>query len=193
MYDLLFESKAYHKPVTVNIYDLLDCLEGSVDVGTNDDWITEMFIDKLNDISTMVWLLPSILHNGLQCPLNVVYDYGQFKMGNGHHRLVLALLCGIEEIQVIVSTQSCDFKNSEIEDKEQDSWIDYDSDAQIFYEILENVNYSRIPDDDDDDYEDDEPIEVELTYNNTHCMCLPCRNYRAAQIEQELANAQHKE
>ena len=187
MYDLLFESRAYHKPVTVNIYDLLDCLDGSVDVGKGDDWITDMFIDKIDDISTMVWLLPSILHNGLQCPLNVVYEYGMFKMGNGHHRLVLALLCGIEEIQVIVSTSSCDFKNSEIQDKEHDSWTDDDSDAQIFYDILDDINNSRVPDDDDDD-DDDEPIDVELTYQPP-CKCQVCRNYRAAQREQEFANA----
>ena len=86
----------------------------------------------------MVWLLPSILHNGLQCPLNVVYGDGQFKMGNGHHRLVLALLCGIEEIRIVVSTDYCDFKNSEIGYKEQDSWID--DDAQIFDEILDDIN-----------------------------------------------------
>lgn len=188
MYDLLFKSRDEHIPVTVNIYELLDCLEGSVDVGKGDDWITDMFIDKIADISTMVWLLPSILHNGLQCPLNVVYAYGEFLMGNGHHRLVLALLCGIEEIQVIVSTSSCDFKNSEIqyenkdEDEDEDSWIDYDSDAQIFYEILEvleDIKYSQVPDDDDDDYEDNEPT----------CTCPHCSNYRAAQREQEFANA----
>ena len=182
MYDLLFKSRDEHIPVTVNIYDLLDCLEGSVDVGYDDDWITDMFIEKLNDISTMVWLLPSILHNGLKCPLNVVYEYGIFKMGNGHHRLVLALLCGIEEIQVIVSTSSCDFKNSEIQGVEQDEdyyWIDYDSDAMIFYEIIDDINNSRVTDDDDDDYEDDEPT----------CTCPHCSNYRAAQREQEFANA----
>ena len=139
MYDLLFKSRDEDIPVTVNIYDLLDHLEGSVDVGDDDDWIADMFVDKINDISTMVWLLPSILHNGLQCPLNVVYEYGQFKMGNGHHRLVLALLCGIEEIQIIVSAGCCDFENSEIQDNEQDSWIIYDSDAQIFYEILDDL------------------------------------------------------
>ena len=143
MYDLLFKSLDEYTPVTVNIYELLDHLAGSVDVGDGDDWITDMFVDKINDVSAMVWLLPSILHNGLQCPLNVVYDeYGQFKMGNGHHRLVLALLCGIEEIQIVVSIDSCDFKNSEIGDKEQDSWIvsDIDSDAQIFDEILDDIN-----------------------------------------------------
>lgn len=142
MYDLLFESQREHKPVTVNIVDLLDTLDGSVDcsgTSTNGDWIMEMFVDKISDISSMIWLLPSILHNGLQCPLNVVYDYGKFKMGNGHHRLVLALLCGIDEIQVIVSENRCDFKSSEIEDLEQDSFIYDDSDADIFNEILEDV------------------------------------------------------
>ena len=183
MYDLLFKSRDEHIPVTVNIYDLLDCLEGSVDVGDDDNWITEMFVDKIADISTMVWLLPSILHNGLKCPLNVVYNCGQFRMGNGHHRLVLALLCGIEEIQVVVSNDGCDFKVSEIpgenKDEDEDSWIDYDSDAQIFCEILDDIYNSRVTDDDDDDYEDDEPT----------CTCPHCSNYRAAQREQEFANA----
>lgn len=182
MYDLLFKSRDEHIPVTVNIYELLDCLEGSVDVGKGDDWITDMFIDKIADISTMVWLLPSILHNGLQCPLNVVDECGEFKMGNGHHRLVLALLCGIEEIQVIVSTNLCDFKSSEIQYKEQDySWTgnDNDSDARIFYEILDEIYNSMVTDDDDDDYEDEEPT----------CTCPHCSNYRAAQREQEFANA----
>lgn len=150
MYDLLDESLRTGKPVTVNIYDLLDHLEGSSDVGDDDGWIMDMFIDKVSDISTMVWLLPSILHNGLQCPLNVMYDYGRFIMGNGHHRLVLALLCGIEEIQVIVSDGSLDFRNSEIPGLDEESVDLYrDADARIFYEILDELNYARIPDEED--------------------------------------------
>ena len=150
MYDLLDESLRTGKPVTVNIYDLLDHLDGSCDVGDDDGWIMDMFIDKVSDISTMVWLLPSILHNGLQCPLNVMYDCGRFKMGNGHHRLVLALLCGIEEIQIIVSDGSLDFRNSEIPGLDEESVDLYrDADARIFYDILDDINYARIPDEED--------------------------------------------
>lgn len=150
MYDLLDESLRTSKPVTVNIYDLLDHLEGSCDIGDDDGWIMDMFIDKVSDVSVMVWLLPSILHNGLQCPLNVVHSYGRFIMGNGHHRLVLALLCGIEEIQIIVSDGSVDFRNSEIPGTDEESVDLYrDADARIFYEILGELNYARIPDEED--------------------------------------------
>ena len=173
MYDLLDESLRTGKPVTVNIYDLLGHLDGSCDVGDDDGWIMDMFTDKIGDVSTMVWLLPSILHNGLQCPLNVVHSfgYGRFIMGNGHHRLVLALLCGIEEIEVIVSDGGCDFRNSEIPGLYEESVDLYrDADARIFYEILDDINYSRVPDDDDDDDDDDDES---LTYQP--CKCTFCR------------------
>lgn len=140
LYDRLVESYRNGTAMTVNVIELLNTLEGSGDVGEGPYWIEAMFAEKLSDTETMIWLLPSILHNGLRCPLNIVYEYEQFLMGNGHHRLVLALLCGIEEIPVRVSAD-IEFKYSEIPGEEQDTSINRydDPDADIFYEILKDI------------------------------------------------------
>ena len=103
--------------VPVKIVDLLNTLDGSMDVGYL-DWVEHMFVAKVTD-HQMGGLVESLLNRGLCTPLNVVYDYdydGALVMGNGHHRLVAALLCGIEEIDVYVTDYIDHEKSSEEND-----------------------------------------------------------------------------
>ena len=106
----------------INIAELIKALDGSCDIGTHDEWLIDCFSDKATD-DQFPALLASILENGLTLPLNVILnDDGEVIMGNGHHRLVAALLCGIEDISIVVSENNCDWRSTSYED---DS-IEYD-------------------------------------------------------------------
>ena len=100
----------------INIAELIKALDGSCDIGTHDEWLIDCFGDKATD-DQFPALLASILENGLTLPLNVILnDYGEVIMGNGHHRLVAALLCGIEDISIVVSENNCDWHSTSYED-----------------------------------------------------------------------------
>ena len=100
----------------INIAELIKALDGSCDIGTHDEWLIDCFCDKATD-DQFPALLASILENGLTLPLNVILnDYGEVIMGNGHHRLVAALLCGIEDISIVVSENNCDWHSTSYED-----------------------------------------------------------------------------
>ena len=128
MIDALYASLYSRTPVRVNLAKLLSILDGSIDVEDYDNWIAAAFVDKIRD-DQMSYLIDSILEEGMLCPLNVISDYWGFTFGNGHHRLIAALLCGIEEIDVVV-TEGIDWKHTEIHD-------DWD-----FEEIVRNYNVS---------------------------------------------------
>ena len=100
----------------INIAELIKALDGSCDCGTHDEWLIDCFSDKATD-DQFPALLASILENGLTLPLNVIRnDYDEVLMGNGHHRLVAALLCGIEDISIVVSENNCDWHSTSYED-----------------------------------------------------------------------------
>ena len=100
----------------INIAELIKALDGSCDCGTHDEWLIDCFGDKATD-DQFPALLASILESGLTLPLNVIRnDNGEVLMGNGHHRLVAALLCGIEDISIVVSENNCDWHSTSYED-----------------------------------------------------------------------------
>ena len=127
--------------VPVKIVDLLNTLDGSIDVG-DEDWIAGMFAEKVMD-EQMGGLVESLLDRGLCTPLNLVHDYyGKLIMGNGHHRLVAALLCGIEEIDVYV-TGWIDHERS----SEESDWTFAEkvcSDFEFYRDHLCDVYYSAL-------------------------------------------------
>lgn len=91
--------------VTVPVASLIHTLAGSCDVPFvhYGHWLHDLMIQKLQD-ENMGNLIDIILSEGLTIPLNVNYsDDDEFVMGNGNHRLILALLCGIEHIDVYVT------------------------------------------------------------------------------------------
>ena len=99
----------------INIAELIKALDGSYDIGTHDEWLIDCFCDKATD-DQFPALLASILENGLTLPLNVIRnDDDEVIMGNGHHRLVAALLCGIEDISIVVSENDCDWNSTSYE------------------------------------------------------------------------------
>lgn len=100
----------------INIAELIKALDGSCDCGTHDEWLIDCFGDKATD-DQFPALLASILESGLTLPLNVIRNNdGEVLMGNGHHRLVAALLCGIEDISIVVSENNCDWHSTSYED-----------------------------------------------------------------------------
>lgn len=135
--------------VPVKIVDLLNTLDGSIDVD-GDDWVAGMFANKVLDYQ-MGGLIESLLDRGLCTPLNLVHDgtdpvalpegdYGALIMGNGHHRLVAALLCGIEEIDVYVTNWIDHVKSSE--ESDWDFTARVSSDFQFYEAYLWDVYYS---------------------------------------------------
>lgn len=103
-------------PMMVPLADLIRELDGSIDACYWDgrDWFEQIAMDKAGDPS-MGDLLNSILENGLTVPLNVIsYSDDTVIMGNGHHRLILAALCGIETIGVYRSEEGIDWSISSI-------------------------------------------------------------------------------
>lgn len=99
----------------INIAELIKALDGSCDIGTHDEWLIDCFYDKATD-DQFPALLASILENGLTLPLNVIRNNDdEVIMGNGHHRLVAALLCGIEDISIVVSENNCDWHSTSYE------------------------------------------------------------------------------
>ena len=100
----------------INIAELIKALDGSCDIGTHDEWLIDCFSYKATD-DQFPALLASILENGLTLPLNIIRDNDdEIIMGNGHHRLVAALLCGIEDISIVVSENGCDWRSTSYED-----------------------------------------------------------------------------
>ena len=107
-------------PIMVPLVELINTLDGSEDAtGWNDEWwFDEIAKEKASD-DNMGDLLDSILEEGLFIPLNVVTNGSELEMGNGHHRLILATLCGIETIGVYV-TRRLDWTLSVSEDWDED-------------------------------------------------------------------------
>ena len=140
MIDALYASLYYRTPVRVNLAKLLTILDGSIDTGNDSDWLAQTFAEKIVD-DQMSYLVDSILEDGMLCPLNVISSYGDFVFGNGHHRLIAALLCGIEEIDVVVS-EGIDWRHTEIHDDFDflDIVKNYNgSYVKVFYEIFEDM------------------------------------------------------
>lgn len=114
MIDALYASLYSRTPVRVNLAKLLTILDGSIDIEDYENWLAAAFVDKILD-PQMSYLVDSILEEGMLCPLNVISGYWGFTFGNGHHRLIAALLCGIEEIDVVVS-EEIDWRRTEVHD-----------------------------------------------------------------------------
>ena len=136
----LLDSFLNYAPVRVPISDLIKTLSGSCDYGDEGPWLMGIFNMKLAD-NEMGWLIDSVLENGLVTPLNVIRKWdGEFEMGNGHHRLVAALLCGIEEIDVVV-TSGIDWTCSSDDDMEYeyDVYEAYDVWYPILWEIKAEI------------------------------------------------------
>ncbi|AYB70849.1 ParB-like nuclease domain protein [Streptomyces phage Yaboi] len=63
----------------------------------------EMFYDKLNHID---WeFVSSVAQHGIQA--GCVYDFQTNTFYNGHHRLMIAYLLGIEEIPIFEESDDC--------------------------------------------------------------------------------------
>ena len=136
----LLDSFLNYTPVRVPLSDLIKTLTGSCDYGDGESWLMGVFNMKLAD-NEMGWLIDSVLENGLVTPLNVIRKWdGEFEMGNGHHRLVAALLCGIEEIDVVV-TSGIDWTCSSDDDMEYeyDVYEAYDVWYPILWEIKAEI------------------------------------------------------
>ena len=103
------------KEYRISIVEFINALDGSVDYFHDNDWVKECFQYKTTD-ETFPGILASILEQGLTLPLNAVRWGNGVLMGNGHHRLVAALLCGIETITIVVSDEDCDFYSTSYED-----------------------------------------------------------------------------
>ena len=103
------------KEYRISIVEFINALDGSVDFHRDNDWVTECFRRKTTD-ETFTGILASILEQGLTLPLNAVRWNDAVLMGNGHHRLVAALLCGIETITIVVSDEHCNFDSTSYED-----------------------------------------------------------------------------
>ena len=99
------------KEYRISIVELINALDGSVDYCYSRDWVTECFRHKTTD-NKFPGILASILEQGLTLPLNAVRWDDAVLMGNGHHRLVAALLCGIETITIVVSDEDCDIAST---------------------------------------------------------------------------------
>ena len=102
------------KEYRISIVEFINALDGSVDYFHDNDWVKECFQYKTTD-ETFPGILASILEQGLTLPLNAVRWGNGVLMGNGHHRLVAALLCGIETITIVVSDIDCDFDSTSYE------------------------------------------------------------------------------
>lgn len=132
----LLDSFQNYAPVRVPISDLIKTLSGSCDYGWGESWLMGIFNTKLAD-HEMGWLIDSVLENGLVTPLNVLLkEGGRFEMGNGHHRLVAALLCGIEQIDVVV-TKGIDWTCSSDDDMEEE--YDVDEASNVWYWFLREI------------------------------------------------------
>ncbi len=103
------------KQYRISVVEFINALDGSVDFPHDNDWVAECFQHKTTD-ETFPVILASILEQGLTLPLNAVRLGDAVGMGNGHHRLVAALLCGIETITIVVSDEDCDFDSTSYED-----------------------------------------------------------------------------
>lgn len=109
IYDDLYRSLDHDVVVTVDIAELVQALDYSEDATQLKyrgclDWLPFVMLNKLHH-RQMTTLIESLLADGLTCPLNVSYggEGWGFGMGNGHHRLIAALLCGIKYIDVYVT------------------------------------------------------------------------------------------
>ena len=127
-------------PIMVPLVDLINTLDGSVDANGWDGewWFDEIATEKAAD-DNMGDLLDSILEEGLFIPLNVVSNGDDLMMGNGHHRLILAALCGIETIGVYVSHR-IDWRLSESRDWDNDypmTWGKNPSNYDIYRAIAD--------------------------------------------------------
>ena len=132
----LLDSFHNYEPVRVPISDLVKTLSGSCDYGYGESWLIGIFNMKLGD-NEMGWLIDSVLENGMVTPLNVIRKRnGDFEMGNGHHRLVAALLCGIEHIDVVV-TSGIDWTCSSDDDMEYE--YDVDEASNVWYWFLREI------------------------------------------------------
>lgn len=102
------------KEYRISIVEFINALDGSLDFTDDNDWVAECFQRKTTD-ETFPGILASILEQGLTLPLNAVRWDDVVSMGNGHHRLVAALLCGIETITIVVSDGYGDFDSTSYE------------------------------------------------------------------------------
>ena len=142
----LREGYYYERIVRVPLALLVRSLDGSCDDWRWDkdtrcaQWFERIMQNKMLD-SQMGYLIDSLLDNGLVTPLNVRYhpDDELFTMGNGHHRLIAALLCGIEWADIHV-TQNTDWSLSTISGKRHaDDFTEVDDYKDIFEDIFTEV------------------------------------------------------
>lgn len=144
----------------VNLADLIRDLTWSLDVsgsrdiwGSDDQWFAKIVVDKWAD-SCMGYLIDSILNYGFTVPLNVIRRVDMmcddcfansdedctcevaYGMGNGHHRLIAAALCGIEWIPVVVSSERCDW----------DRTTDENDDSYYYGEFVETAQTDALQD-----------------------------------------------
>ena len=106
----------------VSIIELINSIEWSVDWTEFEtdhflkNWYKTLFSDKILDPEFSI-IIDELLNNGLLCPLNVIVSQRGLVMGNGHHRLFAALLCGIEQLDISF-TDDIDWETSEVNNYE---------------------------------------------------------------------------
>ena len=99
------------KEYRISIVEFINALDGSTDYSDSRDWVAECLRYKTKDLE-FPGILASILEHGLTLPLNAVRWGDDVVMGNGHHRLAAALLCGIETMTIVVSDEDFDFDST---------------------------------------------------------------------------------
>lgn len=90
----------------VSLVDYLQLLNDSADVCPEDpaDLLRDIFIEKIGD-DVMGALIDSLMEDGFIVPieLQIIIDHQtgmRFSQGNGHHRLVAAILLGMDRIAI---------------------------------------------------------------------------------------------
>lgn len=87
-------------PVMTPVEDILNKVKGSLDFHGEFNW-WEVLAGKVSH-DHFDWLCDEIRMHGFTIPIVIVDEGdGEWRTGNGHHRLCAAILLGIEEIPVI--------------------------------------------------------------------------------------------
>ena len=120
------------------IASLVKALAGSCDFNEYhpDSWLREAFYYKMED-KEIGYLIDSILDDGLTLPLNILRREHGFVMGNGHHRLVAALLCGVERLDVVV-TDNVDWYHS-ADDRLEPDWVAIEDSYKALKWIIQDI------------------------------------------------------
>lgn len=95
------------------VEEIMNTVTGSVDQGSLDsaaDWQRLLYMKF--DSPRRISMIDDIMENGILDPIEILPYAGrqsedEIVIGNGHHRLILAILCGLDTVPVIVTDRLC--------------------------------------------------------------------------------------